>query len=151
EFLQRHYLNAFQQVARKLSTLPNVVGFGTMNEPSCGFIGTADLSRYSGPYLALGPSPTPFQTMLLGAGYSQNVELWQLGPLGHRRRGFTRLNPRGICAWQAGQPGIWREHGIWDLDSAGQPRLLQTDYFSHVQRNGQTVPVDFAQDYLKPF
>lgn len=148
EFLQRHYFNAFQQVARKLSALPNVVGFGTMNEPSSGFIGMADLNRYSGPYPALGPSPTPFQTMLLGAGYPQRVELWQLG---HRRRGYTGLNSQGIRAWQEGRPDIWREHGIWELDSAGQPRLLQPGYFSHVQRNGQTVPVDFAQDYLKPF
>jgi hypothetical protein len=148
EFLQRHYINAFKQVAQKLSDLPNIAGFGTMNEPSAGFIGLADLRLHSAPYLALGPSPTPFQAILLGAGYAQEVDLWEVGWRGHRPRGKIRLNPQEVSAWQEDRACIWREHGVWDLDSSGQPRLLQPDYFSRVDQN---MAVDFAQDYLKPF
>jgi hypothetical protein len=85
DFLQRHYLNAFKRVALKLSNLPNVVGFGTMNEPSNGFIGLADIKINDAPYLALGPSPTPFQAMVLGAGFPQDIDVWQVGLRGHRR------------------------------------------------------------------
>ncbi len=45
-FLQRHYVGAFQRIARTLKDLPNVLGFGTMNEPSAGFIGLPNLATY---------------------------------------------------------------------------------------------------------
>jgi hypothetical protein len=139
EFLQRHYIDAFKQVARKLSDLPNVAGFGTMNEPSSGFIGLADLHINTAPYLALGPSPTPFQAMVLGAGYPQEVDFWEVGLRGHRPRRKVRLNSQGIPAWQEDRVCIWREHGVWDLDSSGQPQFLQPNYL--VRYSGNATPV----------
>lgn len=150
-YLQRHYLNAFRQVAQKLRGLPHVAGYGTMNEPSPGFIGLTDLTAVHPWHVALGPSPSPYQAMLLGAGYSQQVNDWQLDWLGHRSRRKTTLNPDGVRAWQPGRDCIWREHSVWDVDSNGQPRLLRPDHFATTNRGGQSRPVDFAQDYLKPF
>jgi hypothetical protein len=151
-FLQQHYMNAFRQVALKLNGLPNVIGFGTMNEPSHGFIGASNLTiNEVVHYLALGPSPTPFQAMLLGAGYPQEVDIWKMSLLGYRPSGKTWLNLGGIRAWQESRECIWREHGVWDIDAAGQPRLLRPDYFATAKRNGQPRRVDFGGDYLKPF
>jgi hypothetical protein len=145
-FLQRHYLAAMAQVARRLRGLPNVVGYDTLNEPSPGYIGWPDLSAHDG-LLRLGDSPTPFQSMLLGAGYPQEVEIWSLGLRGPRRRAAHLLNAEGASAWLAGHPDIWREHGVWDVDGAGQPRLLRPDYFAQVDGR----PIGFGADYLRPF
>ena len=145
EFLQRHYTNAMVQVALRLKDLPNVVGYDTMNEPSPGFIGWADLN--SGGALRLGECPTPFQAMLLGAGFPQEVGLWDMALTGPRLRGRRVLNPAGLRVWREGYDCLWRENGVWDLAPDGKPRLLRADHFSQVA--GRRV--DFVEQYLRPF
>ncbi len=146
DFLQRHYLAAVGQVARRLQGLPNVLGYDTMNEPSPGYIGWPDLSTDSGP-LRLGESPTPYQSMLLGAGYPQEVGVWSLGLRGPRQRDVQLLNAAGAAVWLEGQEDIWHAHGVWDVGDGEQPRLLRPDYFAHVDGR----PVKFGADYLRPF
>jgi hypothetical protein len=63
------------------------------------------------------------------------------------RDGSTLLNPGKVRAWGAGRECIWRQHGVWDTDAAGTPRLLRPDYFHQV--NGREV--DFNRDYFVPF
>ena len=146
EYLQRHYLAAMEQVARRLQGLPNVVGYDTMNEPSPGYIGWPDLSADEG-LLRLGESPTPFQSMLLGAGHPGEVEIWSIGIRGPRRKAERLLNPGAASAWLEGHPPLWREHGVWDLDPQGRPRLLRPHHFARIDGR----PVDFAAGHLKPF
>lgn len=140
EYLQRHYINAIKQVALRLKGLPNVVGYDTMNEPSAGFIGWKDLN-VSGGLLRMGESPTPFQAMLLGAGFPQEIEVWEFG-LRPRLRGRRLVNPGGVRVWREGYDCIWKQHGVWDVGPDGTPRLLRPDYFA---------AADFANDYLRPF
>jgi len=147
EYLQRHYMDAMKQVARRLKDLPNVVGYDTLNEPSNGYIGCADLNSNTGGLLRLGDSPTPLQGMWLGAGIPQDVEVWDLRVSGARLLGRRRVNPSGVRVWQDGRECVWKENGVWGLDAQGAPQLLRPDHF--VQVNGQ--PVDFANDYLRPF
>jgi len=146
EYLQRHYIDAVKQVAARLKGLTNVVGYDTLNEPSAGFIGWPDL-RIAAGLLRKGASPTPFQAMLLGAGYPQEVEVWDVGYLGARRRGRRLVNPGGARAWRAGCECIWKQNGVWDVAADGTPRLLRPDHFARVDGR----PVDFANDYLRPF
>ncbi|MCX7706990.1 MAG: cellulase family glycosylhydrolase [Anaerolineae bacterium] len=146
EFLQRHYIAAIQQLALRLADLPNVVGYDTMNEPLPGYIGWRDLNVAGGPVL-LGACPTPLQGMLLGAGLTQEVGVWELGTLSIRRRGARVLNKNRQRVWRDGYDCIWRQHGVWDLDAAGRPHLLRPDYFSQVAGH----PVDFGRDYYRPF
>jgi hypothetical protein len=151
-FLQRHYLNAVKLVAARLKGLPNVVGFDTMNEPSTGFIGRSMTGHNIELHLRrLGVSPTPLQAMLLGSGYPQEVDVWGLRPGGLQRVNQIVLNPHEKSAWLPGNECIWREHGVWDVDSSGQPRLLRPHYFTHIVRDGQPYRVDFGRDYLRPF
>jgi len=146
EFLQRHYINAIKQIAHRLKDLPNVVGYDTLNEPSPGFIGWADLNATGG-MLRLGASPTPFQAMLLGAGFPQEVEVWGMGIMGPRPRGRRLVNAKGARAWRRWKACIWRENGVWDLDADGASHLLRPDHFTQI--GDRTV--DFANDYLRPF
>jgi hypothetical protein len=145
-FLQRCYVDALIQVARRLKGNPNVLGYDTMNEPSSGFIGWEDLAR-SGGKLKLGAIPSPFQSMLLGEGRPQEVDIWEMGLRGARRTRTRTLNPEGLRAWRPGFNCVWRENGVWDFDDDGAPRLLRPDHFAHI--NGRTT--DFARDFYRPF
>lgn len=146
DYLQRHYFDAFRQVARRLREKAHVVGYDSLNEPSNGFIGLRDLGKLEW-RLRTGDMPTPYQSMLLGAGYAQTVEVWQLSLMGLQRIGAHMLDPGSVQAWKEGHACIWKTHGVWDTDQAGSPRLLRPDYFNVV--NGRTV--DFQHDYLRPF
>ena len=146
EFLQRHYIEAIQQIAMRLKDLPNVVGYDTLNEPLRGYIGWRDLTRPHA-VVELGAIPSPFQSMLLGAGIPQEVDVWERRLTGPKRIERRLMNPDGQRLWLDGCDCIWRTNGVWDLDSDGQPRLLRPDHFSQV--GGR--PVDFNRDYYIPF
>jgi len=146
QYLQRHYLNAMAAIAKTLAGLPNVIGYDTMNEPLPGYIGCRDLEKPWG-LLQLGPCPTPLQSMALGEGLPQEVDVWALGLRGARIVSQLRIDPQGQRAWLAGRPCLWREAGVWDLDGSGTPRALRPAHFAEV--NGKRV--DFARDYFKPF
>ncbi len=146
DYLQRHYVGAVSQVAARLRGLPNVIGYDTMNEPLAGFIGWRDLN-IAGGTLKLGASPSPFQAMLLGAGYPQEIDVWEQGVTGSRRQGRRVMNPNGLRAWRAGLDCVWRQNGVWGVSAEGAPRLLRPDHFSLV--NGRQV--DFTQDYYYAF
>jgi hypothetical protein len=89
--------------------------------------------------------------MLLGSGYPQEVDVWGIRLRGLQEVTRVVLNPDGHSAWLPDSSCIWREHGVWDVDSSGEPRLLRPHYFTHVQHNGQPYRVDFGRDYLRPF
>lgn len=146
DYLQEHYIAAICRLAEHLRGLSNVAGYDTLNEPLHGYIGWQDLNRREG-VLQTGLTPTPFQSMLLGVGFAQPVEIMERGVFGIKSRGRRLVNPGGVSAWLAGSECIWRRHGVWDVGADGSPRLLRPDYFAQV--NGR--PVDFANDYLKPF
>ena len=146
DFLQERYLAAMARVAERLRGLPNVTGYGSMNEPLCGFIGWGDLTVPSG-QLTLGDGPTPLQGMLLGSGIPQEVGVWAMRTASIRRTGTRLINRERLRAWREGSDCVWRQNGVWDLDAAGAPVLLRPDHFVRVRGRG----VDFRQDYLRPF
>lgn len=146
EFLQSHYINAMKQLVYKLKDLPNIIGYDLINEPSRGYIGWEHLERYEGRLLK-GEIPTPFQSMLLGRGVPQNIDIWELKTFGFRKTGTKLLNPNGKSVWLEGFDCIWKQNGVWDIDTKGNYQLLIPDYFSKV--NGDKA--DFSNDFLKPF
>ena len=146
EYLQRHFIDAMKQVAQRVKDLPNVVGFDSFNEPSTGYIGVKDLTRHIN-ILRTDAAPTPFESMLLGAGFSRKIDVYEMSLIGPRKRGQRLINPQGVSAWQDDRECIWKQHGVWDVDANGNPRLLKPDYFTHL--NGRTV--DPTDDYLRPF
>ena len=148
EYLQSHYINAMKQVALRLRDLPNVIGYDSLNEPSNGFIGEKDINQRAHALPMLnGDSPTMFQSMLLGSGYPQMVDVFGIGLSGIKKTRSRLVNSKGESAWLPGCEDIWKRHGVWGLDSAGKPILHKADYFSVV--NGRKV--NFYEDYFKPF
>ncbi len=145
-YLQRHYIAAMQQIARRLKDFPHVIGYDTLNEPASGYIGWPDLTKPRG-QLKLGPMPTPFQAMLLGAGIPQEIDTFELRTTGPKFIGRQTLNPNRQSAWLPGHDCVWRQNGVWDLDDTGAPRLLRPDHFSRVAGR----EIDFNRDYFNPF
>ncbi len=148
EFLQSHYIGAVRQVALKLRDLPNVIGYDTLNEPSNGFIGEKDVRSIARGMSAFkGDMPTILQSMLLGSGYPQNVDVYDIGPFGFRKIGSRLANADGVNVWRDGYEDIWKQHGVWGIDSAGRPVLHEADHFATVNER----KVNFNEDYFKPF
>lgn len=143
EYLQSHFLEAFRQVALAVKDLPNVVGFGTLNEPGRGYIGLDNLTQIASSLFLTGASPTPFQGMLIASGYSQEVTAMDSGA---KPTGKIVLNPARTNLWREGFAEIWKQHGVWS-DQDGKPVLLRPNYFS--EQRGRRV--DFVSDYLVPF
>jgi hypothetical protein len=136
EFLQRHYTDAFVELARALNGLDCVAGYEVMNEPSRGWIGWRNL--HSAGQFRYWFTPSPFQAMLLGDGFMQRV--WS-----------RRLNPGQERAWLTGHDDIWRQNGVWENTRRG-PRLARPDHFvSVVDQAGRRREVSFARDYFPPF
>lgn len=145
EYLQGHLLNAYKKVAERLKGLPAVLGYDTMNEPYRGYIACSDLNSTDWYQYKKGDTPTAYQGMLLADGISMEVEIWK--SFLPKLLGTRLLNPRGVRAWKEGRDCIWKANGVWDIDKAGKPVLLQPDYFSI--KNGRKV--NFTDDYQKPY
>ena len=145
-FLQRHYIDAMVQVARRLRGIDCVTGYDTLNEPVAGWIGWPDITKTGG-RLRLGDTPSPLQAMAMGAGVPQAIEWWKLGVLGLRSYGKNLRNRGGVKAWRDENECVWRANGVWDTDERGQPVARRRDHFANVRGR----PVHFENDYFKPF
>ena len=155
-YLQSHYINAMAELVKSLQGLDNIVGIGTMNEPSVGFINVANLSLGFGQYGATsGPgatelkyelAPTPFQGMVLGEGIAQTVGEWSNGIMQHilgRQDRDILVDPKGKKAWRSDDGCIWKREGVWRIQpETKQPELIKSDYFSNV---------DFGEEFFLPF
>jgi len=145
DYLQRHYIAAIQQLASRFRDMPHVIGYDTLNEPVRGWIGLEDLTQIN-VLLKKGQTFSPWQAILLGAGFPQEVEIWEMG-VKSKCLGRERLNPNRMRAWQKDRECVWRQNAVWDIDPDGTPHLLRPDHFAHV--NGQQVR--FSQNYYRPF
>ncbi|MDP9379952.1 MAG: cellulase family glycosylhydrolase [Chloroflexota bacterium] len=144
EYLQGHFINAMVQVARTLKGLPNVVGYDSLNEPGAGYIGMDDITAHSGfALLRSGPTPTPFEGMLLGSGRSVEVGVWEQQGPETTQVGKQTLNPEGLSLWREGYEDVWKQNGVWGEDG----ELLRPDHFKGSGGGAQ----GFANEYLKPF
>ncbi len=146
DYLQDHYINSVLQVVERLKKYDHVIGYDSLNEPSNGWIGVADL-RQNHSQLKLGAMPTPWQSMLLGDGRHQEVEFWSFWQFGLRLSDWKTVNEKEIRAWQKGIECLWKQQGVWTLDDKDNPVLLNPYYFNEVA--GEKV--DFSSQYLKPF
>ena len=144
DYLQEHYVSAFAQVARRIGHLPNVVGFGTMNEPHFGLIGVPDLRSHDHLLFQRGVMPSPAQAIYLANGFAQDCPDFgsPLPSFPRKQINYLRLDPEGATVWREGCGDVWRAQGVWDVNDAGEPRMLRPAHFARG---------DFTQDFLRPF
>jgi hypothetical protein len=145
-FLQGHYIAAIARLAGRLAKYDAVIGFDTLNEPSDGYIGLADIGRFERCLSKTGPMPSPFQAMAAGSGLPMEVDVYGTGLSGQQVKGRATLGEQGVQAWKPGVDCLWRREGVWD-ESGGKPVLLRPDHFASIRG---TTP-DFENHYLRPF
>ncbi|KAJ3021061.1 hypothetical protein HKX48_009306 [Thoreauomyces humboldtii] len=150
EYLQRHFCNAFQHLASRLTGLAAVVGFEVINEPHPGYIALPSVHSFD-PLkdLHYGPVPSALQSMALGSGIPQEIDVWvKSWPWPTRKDSKRVFNVEKVSAWLPGRECIWKTHGVWDIDEEGNPRAVDPAYFSK-KRDGS--PVNFYHDCYIPF
>lgn len=143
DYLQSHFFGSVRKVVEKLKGLDCVIGYDTYNEPQHGYVGLADLRKRYGD-LEMGVFPTPWQSIQLGSGFPQKVEILRRGVFGAVVEGHVTLNQERESVWLPGRTCVWRENGVWDFDQNGNPVLLKPDHFHYL--NGH--PANFVQDHL---
>ena len=142
DFLRGHYLEFIDAVARTLKDCPNVLGFGTMNEPSNGFIGVTNLDEIHSPTLH-GHALSGFDSMRLGSGETLKVSYF---PSHFYHETVATLNPNAKSAYKAFDLDVWRKVGVYEVDRASKRRiLLRRDHFSLGPKE------TFATKYMIPF
>jgi hypothetical protein len=147
DWLQNHYIAAFRHCYRRLKNCAAVAGWGTMNEPHHGFTGHQNLEHSEHPVVPLGPSPSPFQTMIAASGHRTGIPVYGVSFSGKPWvTGHEIMNAGGVSLFKEGYSCPWKQAGVW-TDEGGEPRLLRKDHFARRQNR----PVRFADDFLKPF
>jgi len=144
-FLQSRYAGFVREVAARLARVGGVAAYDLVNEPPAGFIGYPDLASDRHMFVRVGATPTPFDGMAAGSGFSRTVPVYRQTLLGLRLVGRSLLNPDGARAWLPGSTCPWLRCGVW-TDRDGVPLLLRPDYFAVA--GGRRV--SFGNDFLRP-
>jgi hypothetical protein len=146
DWLQERYLACMRHCFRRLKNCKAIAGWGTMNEPSAGFIGYRNLEKMEKTVIYQGPIPYPLDAMAAASGYSREIPVYTTGITGVRIAGKRVINSGGLCLFREGRECPWKRAGVW-TDEGGVPRLLRKDHFATV--NGR--PARFTDDFLVPF
>ncbi|MHA1672591.1 MAG: cellulase family glycosylhydrolase [Promethearchaeota archaeon] len=152
EYLQLHFINSVEEIAKLVSDLPNVIGFDSLNEPSEGWIGHFLDNRSELPAnqpKALGKIWQPIQALYSSNGYTvelpvQRVNIFKGGIVSDSTY-IANTSKQSI--WFEGHSDPFQSAGAWRLNTDKSFTVLQNDFFRVREGN----PVEFDRDYLFPF
>lgn len=161
-YIHDHYIAALQHFMKRIENakIDAIIGWESLNEPGHGYIGIWDLNAISESlvHVKLGPSPTPFQGMLLGQGIAQKVDTYTFSTIGFRKGCPVSVRPTRGCwlepqdllqidskyEWKRSWPGgcIWMLHGVYnDVGELKQPHYFRSSEFTTDERR-------FVQTYF---
>jgi Glycoside hydrolase family 5 C-terminal domain/Cellulase (glycosyl hydrolase family 5) len=154
DYLQRHYLGAMSRVARSISSLVNVLGFDTLNEPGAGWIGERLTYRHVGPSeenpvrARPGPALTALDALAIARGIPTRVPTLVLDPARGKvvSHGETLLNPHGISIWQPAAACPFEKAGAYEV-RGGAVHCLNDQIFRGASGRVRTM----IEDSLGPF
>ena len=148
-WLQDHFIGAMNHTARRLKDCASIVGFGTLNEPHCGYIGLSDLNKHHRITAPSGAVPSAFEGMVAASGFKQVVkQVSFVGKIVLPKK--VSLNPEGLSLFNPGFICPWREAGVWEIENT-RPVLKKPQWFSEKKIGDSIRPVNFNEDFLKPF
>lgn len=160
DFLQSHFIDAVGFLIGHIkSEIPEIfgtsfLGVESMNEPNTGMYAYSNLNECPEDLeLKLDEIPTPIQSLRLGMGIAQNIELFHLTIFGPKKKGNVIWEPNGKRAWIADDSMdkhygflrapewklgecVFAQHGVWD-PSTGE--LLRPDYFKVNPNTGEML------------
>ena len=115
-YLQDHFIGACAYLAQAIHDAGDledvcVIGWETMNEPHRGLVGWEDVDILPEALkMRKGTMPTPWQSILSGAGRAVEVDTWDFGSFGTVQEWKEVGRPRG-CGCLAGYR--FRRYSIW--------------------------------------
>ena len=146
DWLQGRYIAAFRHCFRRLKNCAAIAGWGIMNEPHYGFIGSGDLGRAENPMVPTGPRPSPWDTMRAASGHAVDVAVYSASSMGRRFERYETFNAEGLSLFREGYGCPWKAAGVW-TGTGGEARLLRPAHFALYENRR----VNFIEDFLKPF
>ena len=151
-FLQRHYLGAMAEIARRVKDLPNILGFDTLNEPGRGWYGLPlsyrhmERSDVEPMPVRPGPAPSALDQLAAARGLPVTIPVLkrdrQTGSV--RIAGETTLNEAGVTIWRGDCP--FERAGAYQVRN-GRAESLVEDFFQ--RRQGKSL--DLSEDGYGPF
>lgn len=170
DYLQGHFIRACQYLAQRIHEAGDleddcIIGWETMNEPNRGLVGWEHLDAIPKELnMKKGTCPTPWQSLLTGAGRAVEVDTYDFGSFGPYKSGTQLVDPEGTSAWLLPEDSrdewygfkrdvnwklgicLWAQHGIWEPDT---DTLLKPEYFAKKPRTGQTLTYEaFTNSYF---
>jgi Cellulase (glycosyl hydrolase family 5)/Glycoside hydrolase family 5 C-terminal domain len=156
DYLQMHLVGAMTEVAKRVSDMAHVIGFGSMNEPGLGWLGQPlspvvvnGKRQASGP-----PMPGMFWSALdaLAVASGITIDLPVRGNSFDPRSDMTSqtVNSQGIRIWRDGVACPFEQAGIYAIEASSKgvvATALKEDAFRHYQ--GRTLQI--AEDIFAPF
>ncbi|KAF9940937.1 hypothetical protein BGZ75_005248 [Mortierella antarctica] len=166
DYLQMHYIKSYMALAEYITAQHGieddvVIGYDTLNEPSAGWIGVEDVTKFpSHQELKKDATPTPLQAMILGQGCKQTVEFWGFTFFGPKKQGSKTIDPEGVTAWLSKEKReekdqrfgwrrsphfptagrcIWAHHNVWDIPTR---QVLNAEYFFKDPETGEKYEFD---------
>lgn len=152
DFLQDHYLGAVQALAERIQTLPNVIGFDTLNEPGLGWIGQKMSERpvgvVSGDFAVglTGPAWTPLDGLRVARGLRTRIPLMALADNKLVVSQELDINPEEISIWKPGVADPFEKAGAWKRKNDTSSHSNE-DFF----RVRDKRPIDPENDFIQPF
>ncbi|KAJ1309337.1 hypothetical protein OPQ81_006117 [Rhizoctonia solani] len=106
DFLQDHFLDAFDRLVRAVGDCKAVVGFELMNEPHRGYVSIPSLHSFDyNTDLHLHDTPNALQSFALGAGHAVRIPHYvRSWPWPTRIGEHVIRNEQGVKAWRADGP-----------------------------------------------
>ncbi|KAJ3077099.1 hypothetical protein HDU98_008534 [Podochytrium sp. JEL0797] len=149
-FLQDKYIACYAHLATRIQHCSAVVGFELMNEPHYGYIGLKNLKQFDpNLFLHYGKFPSPLQSFALGSGMAVDVDVYVHSfPVPTKKAGTRKMNVEKKSAWLKYGECVWKQHGVWEVDSSGCPKVLKPNYFTTDPKTGKLV--DFYRDCYLP-
>jgi hypothetical protein len=131
DYLQSRYLAYVERMARRLAPLPHVIGFGSLNEPSMGWLGQSlcDHGAQAPSPVAVGPALSPLDGLALARGLPVTAPV-----IGGRETGRPHvvgqrtLNPDRIPIWREGAACPFEAAGVYALRD-GRAEALDEEAF----------------------
>ncbi len=152
DYLQDHYCGAMRALAERVSDLPNVIGFDSLNEPGLGWIGKKMTERPSGKVAGdfavglAGPAWTPLDGLRVARGLRTAVPRLAIVDSHLVVESEIDANPQGIPVWKPGVTDPFEAAGAWKLEQ-GTASFTDENFF--VRHNDRAI--DAERDFMRPF
>ncbi len=151
-YLQRHYFGAVAAIAKRVASLPNVIGFDSLNEPGIGWVGQKMSQRPAPPPISdhsplrLGPMWTPFDGLRAARGLTTKVPFYSRAADGSIAVHEVEYNSSRTSIWLSDGPDPFEQAGAWRAgETAAQ--VVDEDFF--IKNAGQRI--DHERDFMQPF